>query len=72
MTDKANSRGRLLTDEIDEMLRQMLEELVASGDFEAKLNDKGERLPDDRSRSREIGSGPRAPAMTTDKQASQQ
>jgi hypothetical protein len=44
MTDKANSRGRLLTDEIDEMLRQMLEELVASGDFEAKLNDKGERV----------------------------
>ena len=44
MTDKANSRGRLLTDEIDEMLRQMLEELVANGDFEAKLNDKGERV----------------------------
>lgn len=40
MTDKANSRGRLLTDEIDEMLRQMFEELVATGDFEVKLNDK--------------------------------
>jgi hypothetical protein len=60
-----------MTDEYEEMLRQMFDELVAAGEFEVRINEKGERVyrMTDLGRAR-VSSGRRSLAVTPDKRAS--